>query len=56
MDFVGQAESMGKKIICLYRKVEGKRLSAMISGNSYMKVFGYESLEDVKEILHNNLI
>lgn len=48
---LGQAESMGKKIICLYRKVEGKRLSAMISGNSYMKVFEYESLEDIKEIL-----
>ena len=28
---LGQAESMGKKIICLFRKVEGKRLSAMIS-------------------------
>ncbi len=53
---LGQAEAMGKKIICLYRKVEGKRLSAMISGNQYMKVFEYETLEQVKDILTKQVV
>lgn len=48
---LGQAESMGKKIVCLYRRMEGKRLSAMLSGNSKMKIYEYKTLEDVKQIL-----
>lgn len=53
---LGQAESMGKEIICLYREVDNKRLSAMVSGNPYMKIFKYSTLEDVKSILSKNLI
>ncbi|MFM2383837.1 MAG: hypothetical protein RIQ72_409 [Candidatus Parcubacteria bacterium] len=53
---LGQAEAMGKKIICLYRKVEGKRLSAMISGNQYMKVFEYESFDQAKDILSKQIV
>jgi nucleoside 2-deoxyribosyltransferase len=53
---LGQAEAVGKKIICLYREQEGKRLSAMLSGNSYMKIFTYENIEDVRDILKGNLI
>lgn len=53
---LGQAESMGKKVICLYRKVEGKRLSAMVSGNQYMKVFEYETLAQVNTILHEQIV
>lgn len=52
---LGQAESMNKKIICLYREIENKRLSAMISGNQYMKIFKYATLEDVDKILSENL-
>jgi len=48
---LGQAESMGKRIVCLYRKMEGKILSAMLSGNSKMKIYEYKTLEDVKQIL-----
>lgn len=48
---LGQAESMGKRIICLYRNTEGKRLSAMSAGNTYMEIHSYSSLEDVKKIL-----
>jgi nucleoside 2-deoxyribosyltransferase len=43
---VGQAESMKKPIVCLYRKIEGKSLSAMISGNSYITVIEYADVED----------
>lgn len=53
---LGQSESMNKKIICLYREQEGKRLSAMLSGNSFMKIFTYKNIDDVRYILKNNLI
>jgi nucleoside 2-deoxyribosyltransferase len=47
---IGWAE--GKKpIICLYREQEGKRLSAMLSGNKNLTVFKYTDLDDVKGIL-----
>lgn len=52
---LGQAESLGKKIVCLFRPREGKKLSAMISGNEYMKVFSYQTLEDVRNILNTLL-
>lgn len=52
---LGQAEAMGKKIVCLFRPQEGKRLSAMVSGNSYNKIFEYQTLEDVARILAENL-
>ncbi|MBC7981601.1 nucleoside 2-deoxyribosyltransferase [Candidatus Parcubacteria bacterium] len=42
----------GKKpIIYLYREQEGKRLSAMLSGNKGMNVFNYKDLEEAKKIL-----
>lgn len=44
---LGFAEGIGKKIICLYREKEGKRLSAMISGNKNFKVIIYKELEEV---------
>ena len=52
---IGQAESMGKKIVCVYRKIEGKRLSAMIAGNSKMNIFEYATLEDLKRIFKDNI-
>lgn len=52
---LGQAESMGKKIVCLYREQEGKRLSAMVAGNGHMNVYVYATIEDIKKILVENL-
>lgn len=46
---LGMAEALGKKVLCLYRKQEGKRLSAMIGGNDYFEVVEYVDLEEVKE-------
>ena len=44
----------GKKpILCLYREQDGKRLSAMLSGNKGMAIFNYKDLEEVKRILDN---
>lgn len=52
---LGQAEAMNKKIICLYREQEGKKLSAMVSGNDYVKICEYKNLEDIQKIFSSNL-
>jgi len=46
---LGMAEALGKKVLCLYRKQEGKRLSAMIGGNAYYDILEYGNFEEVKE-------
>ncbi|MFA6392124.1 MAG: nucleoside 2-deoxyribosyltransferase [Patescibacteria group bacterium] len=43
---IGKAENIDKKILCLYREQADKRLSAMISGNSNIKVVRYNTLEE----------
>lgn len=48
---LGQAQAMGKPILCLYRPCEGKRLSAMVAGNLHNDIREYQSIEDVREIL-----
>jgi nucleoside 2-deoxyribosyltransferase len=40
-----------KPVICLYKPEEGKALSAMIKGNPNVKVYEYNSIEEVKNIL-----
>lgn len=45
---LGMAEALGKKVVCLYRQQEGKRLSAMLGGNRYFEILEYTDLEDVK--------
>ncbi len=48
---IGLAESLGKTIISLYREIDGKSLSAMISGNKKIKVYIYKNIDDAKDIL-----
>jgi nucleoside 2-deoxyribosyltransferase len=48
---LGKAEAMGKRILCIYREIEGKRLSAMVAGNSYPTIRIYRDLNDVQSIL-----
>lgn len=43
---IGRAEDMDKKMLCLYRNKQNKRLSAMINGNPNVKIARYEILED----------
>ena len=52
---IGQAQVMGKRIICLYRPIEGKRLSAMISGNQYLGIFEYKTIEDIVTFFQKTL-
>jgi nucleoside 2-deoxyribosyltransferase len=56
---IGQAESMGKKIFCLYREIDGKKVSAMITGSSGVKVSKYMLFsinEDIKDIIIKELL
>lgn len=43
---IARAELMDKKMLCLYRDKQNKILSAMISGNSHLKLVRYETLTD----------
>lgn len=45
---IAYAEKLNKKILALYKEQEGKRVSAMITGNSYCKVCVYETKEDIQ--------
>ncbi len=47
---IREAERLGKKILCLYRPQEGKRLSGIISGSG-VEVRTYNSLEEAAKIL-----
>ncbi len=42
---IAMAEAMKKKVICLFRNKEDRSLSAMIRGNSNMKIADYSTLE-----------
>lgn len=48
---IGKAEQFGKYILCLYRKQEGKRLSAMIAGNKNLTVKTYQTVPKVLRII-----
>jgi nucleoside 2-deoxyribosyltransferase len=49
---IGQME--GKKpVLCFYRIQEGKRLSAMISGNKHLNVYRYQTIEELADLLRD---
>ena len=48
---LGQAEALKKPTICIYRHVEGKRISAMILGNQYFETAVYSNIDNAKQIL-----
>ena len=43
---IGRAESRGIPVLCLYREQDGRKLSAMISGNPNVTVAEYETVEE----------
>jgi nucleoside 2-deoxyribosyltransferase len=47
---LGYSEAKGKKIIALYREQEGKRLSAMVSGNKNITVYTYTEVSELQEL------
>lgn len=50
---IGRAIENNKKVICLYRKQKGKRLSAMIGGCEKVEVIEYENVEELEKKLKN---
>lgn len=44
------AEKLKKQIICIYKEQEGKRLSAMVSGNKKFKIIKYNDASVVEKI------
>jgi len=48
---IAYAEKLDKKIFCLYYQEEGKKVSAMISGSPFLKVFSYKSEDEILVIL-----
>ncbi len=47
---IGWTESRGKKILCIYRPSEGKRLSAMLAGNKNLMTKEYKDIKDLEII------
>lgn len=45
---LGKAEEFNKPVLCLYRTQLGKRLSAMINGNSNYSIAEYSTLEEAQ--------
>lgn len=52
---IGRALEWGKRIIALYRPVEGRRLSAMIAGSEQIKTHQYHDLNEAFELLDREL-
>ena len=48
---IAKALGLKKKVLCLYRSQEDKKLSAMISGCPDLKVKEYRTYEDAKQII-----
>lgn len=53
---IGRAVEMNKPIICLYRNQNGKTTSAMIRGCSRLKCFEYQTIDEAKLILKEQII
>ncbi len=47
---IAKAEELGKHILCLYRSIEGRSISAMISGSDKLVLKKYTTISDVKKI------
>jgi nucleoside 2-deoxyribosyltransferase len=48
---LGFAESLNKRIVCLFNLNSGKSLSAMVRGNKNLEVIDYSSIENIPKIL-----
>lgn len=48
---IGRAVEQGKKILCLYRPQEGKKLSAMITGCPVIHLAEYDDIAQTRKII-----
>ena len=49
---LGYAEMLKKRIICIYRSIEGKQVSRMVLGNKYNECFEYKEVKDLEPIFN----
>jgi hypothetical protein len=53
---IGKAEELNKRILCLYKDQQGRRLSAMVAGNKRLEVAKYrDSEEAIRELMYAEL-
>ena len=50
---LGIAEKLKIPVLCLYRPIKGKRLSAMINGNKKFQCQAYSGLDEAKTHINN---
>ena len=50
---LGIAEKLKISVLCLYRPIKGKRLSAMISGNEKFQCQAYQGFDEAKTHINN---
>lgn len=50
---IGHAESLDKKILCIYRENSAKKLSFMVSGNKNLTTKTYKTVGDLPAIFKN---
>ena len=48
---IGRAVEMDKKILCLYRNIDGNKVSAMINGSPDFHCRSYQTVEEAKMVL-----
>ena len=48
---LGISQSLGKPVLCLYRDIKHKKLSAMIAGNKYFNNYHYKNIDDAKKMI-----
>ena len=47
---IGRAVEWGKRILCLFRPTDGRKLSGMISGSPGVELHRYSSVDDLRPI------
>jgi len=47
---LGRAESEGKRILCLWRPSDTRRLSAMVTGNPAVTVYEYQDIAELEKL------
>ncbi|REL32881.1 nucleoside 2-deoxyribosyltransferase [Rhodohalobacter sp. SW132] len=48
---IGRAVEMEKRIVCLYRNIDGSKVSAMLKGSPNFQCKSYQTIEEAKTIL-----
>ncbi len=52
---LARAQALGKRVLCLFRRGTGRRLSALLAGNPTMQCETYESVNELRPIVERFL-